>query len=300
MKIHLGYSLKRHRRVAVITLALLAGFTTLGVAPALATAPTGDFAVFADCPLSTPSLVQCVYSTTTGGEVRLGKTTVPISRTITLQGGVMENEVEELFVGAADGNTLSKTPLAVPGGLAGLVKCNEIGNFVERLACELVFQNGVTGVTATTELAAQASAIGINEGNLVAGNGTALSLPIKVKLDNPLLGSECYIGSNAHPIVLHLTSGTTNPPAPNKPIKGTIGTFEFKDSGEYAIDRGVSLVDNAFPAPAAQGCGGIFAFLIDPIVNGKAGLPAAAGNNTAVLSDPLQVAGAGAVKASEK
>ena len=34
-------------------------------------------------------------------------------------------------------------------------------------------------------------------------------LPIKVRLVNPLLGAECSIGSNSHPIVLSLTTGTS-------------------------------------------------------------------------------------------
>jgi hypothetical protein len=87
-----------------------------------------------------------------------------------------------------DGVALSKTPQSVPGGLAGLVNCYEISNFFERLACEVIFENGLTGVTATTELAAPASSIGINIQNLIEGSGTALSLPVKVKLSNPLFG----------------------------------------------------------------------------------------------------------------
>jgi hypothetical protein len=300
VKVEMGRATVHYLR-AIMTGIVVAGLATLGLAsPALATVPTGDFAVFSDCPLSNPAVVQCIYSTTTGGEVKLGKTAVPISKTVTLQGGVAETETAEVFVGAADGNTLSKTALNVPGGLAGLVNCPEINNALERILCELTFENGVTGVTATTELAAPASSIGINEGNLLGQVGTALSLPVKVKLDNPLLGSQCYIGSNANPIVLNLTTGATAPPPPNKSISGSKGQFEFKDGGEYAISRGVSLVDNSFAAPGATGCGGLFAFLLDPIINAKVGIPAAAGNNTAILSDPLQIAGAGAVKASEK
>jgi hypothetical protein len=49
---------------------------------------------------------------------------------------------------------------------------------------------------------------------------------VKVRLENPFLGSECYVGSNSSPVVLNLTTGTTSPPAPNKPIKGTVGNIE--------------------------------------------------------------------------
>jgi hypothetical protein len=296
------------RRALLAVVSSLAVLVTLGSAsPALATEhhPKGDFAPFADCPLSNPATNFCIFAQTESGEFVVGKKTVPITSTITLQGGfhVIENEELEIegyeFFGAEDGNTLSKTPQNVPGGLAGLISCPEISNFLERIACEVTFENGLTGVTATTELAAPATSIGISVQNLIEASGTALALPVKVKLNNPFLGGSCYIGSNAHPISLPLTTGTTAPPEPNKPIKGKIGTLTFKDEFALTVVTGNTLVNNSFAAPAAEGCGGIFAFLIDPIVDAQLGLPAAAGHNTAILNGTLQDANAGAVKASE-
>jgi hypothetical protein len=226
---------------------------------------------------------------------------VPITSAITLQGGAKENPTTEQleFIGAEDGNTLSKTPQNVPGGLLDFVNCKEISNIIERIACELVFENGVTGVTATTELAAPATTIQLSISNLAVGTGVALQLPLKVKLTNPFLGESCYIGSNAHPIVIPFTTGTTSPPAPNKPITGAPGELEFKEGGLLAIVRKNSLVNNSFAAPTVEGCGGAFSFLIDPIVDAKLGLPAAAGQNTAILNGTLEDAAATAVKASE-
>ena len=236
---------------------------------------------------------------TESGEFVIGKEKVPIVKTITLQGGIHQNADETFkFIGAEDGNTLSKTPQKVPGGLAGLVKCNEISNFIERLACEVVFENGVTGVNATTELAAPASSIGINVINLATQEGVALSLPVKVHLENPFLGSECYIGSNAHPIVIEFTTGTTKPPPPNKPITGSPGEPSVSPGGVLTLKKNV-LVNNSYSAPAVEGCGGIFSFLINPIVDSKLGLPSAAGKNTAILKGTLKTASAEAVKASE-
>jgi hypothetical protein len=267
---------------------------------ALAT-PKGEFAVFADCPLSNPALNGCLVAKTESGEVTLGKKSVPIKNTITLQGGFIENRETEVqtFVAAADGNTLSKTPQPVPGGLAGLLNCNEIGLFLVRAACELTFENGATGVNATTELAAPASAIGLNENNLLTETGTALSLPVKVHLENPFLGGECYIGSNSHPIILNLTTGTTSPPPPNVPIKGKTGALESNEEGDLLTISGDSLVDNAFAVPGATGCDGLFAFLIDPLINAKIGIPATAGHNTAILNNTLKQAGAKAVRNHE-
>lgn len=289
-------------------LAVVLGMTlmaSLGLASTASATPKGKFAIFADCPLATAGLTACVHAETTSGEFTVGKVTVPINKTIVLQGGIIakitENEAEEVviteeFVGAADGNTLSKTALNVPGGLLG-VECSKISNEFERFVCEVIFENGLTGVTATTELAAPASSIAINESNLLTAKGTALSLPVKVKLGNPLLGEACYIGSNAKPIALDLTTGTTSPPEPNKPIKGNPGKIGAEEG--LLTDEGNSLVNNSFAAPEAEGCGGIFSFLIDPLVNGKLGLPSAAGHNTAILNGKLQQASATTVKESE-
>jgi hypothetical protein len=292
----------RARSVALATM-LLALLASLALAStAAAKAPTGDFAVFSACPTSTPGLTECILSEATSGEVKIGNTAVPIKNKIVLQGGYVENEEAgtQAFVGASNGVTLSKSPQPVPGGLLALVRCNEISNFIERVACELTFENGVTGVTATTELAKPASAIGINTSNLINREGVAVSLPVKIKLENPFLGGECYIGSSSNPVTLNLTTGTTKPPAPNKPISGKSGIVEFKDEFAFTKITGNSLVDNAFSAPGASGCGGLFSFLIDPIVNSKLGLPSAAGKNTAILNGTVYEGFAPAVIASEK
>jgi hypothetical protein len=52
--------------------------------------------------------------------------------------------------------------------------------------------------------------------------------------------------------------------------------------------------------PVSEGCGGVFSFLIGPIINSKIGLPSPAGHNTAILSGTLNTAEAEAVIASEK
>jgi hypothetical protein len=273
----------------------------------MALEPTGDFAVFKQCPRFTTGVKLCLYAQTTSGEVTLNKQTVPIEKTITLQGGITINEetFAETFVGALNGETLSKTAQKVPGGLLGLVECNKITGegWAEkgaRFACELVFENGLTGVNAVTELAKPANQIGISTSNLENAEGTALSLPVKVHLENPFLGSECYVGSSSQPITLNLTTGTTSPPEPNKPIKGKVGLISAKDEFEFLEVSGNKLVDNAFSAPEASGCGGIFSFLVDPLIDGKLGLPSAAGKNTIIQNNLIREATTTGVIKSEK
>jgi hypothetical protein len=59
--------------------------------------------------------------------------------------------------------------------------------------------------------------------------------------------------------------------------------------------KGTSLVDNAWSAPTATGCGGILSFLVNPIINSQLG-STAAGHNTAILTGTLNLASAFAVK----
>jgi hypothetical protein len=281
------------RRMLILVAGLASTLAMLGVASPAMAALEGELTVFEQCPTGNAQLEACMYGTTSSGEFIVGNKTVPITNSIIIQGGLVVNKETgaQEFVGAANGETISNSPQTLPGGLAGLINCHEIHELLLRLTCELAFQNGLTGVTATTELAAPASDIVLNEANLFQRKGIALTLPIKVKLNNPFLGSQCYIGSNAHPIMLELTTGKTNPPLPNKPISGWGGSITENEEGTIIFVKGNTLVNNSFAAPGAEGCGALPS-LIDPVVNLQSGLPAAAGHNTAILHNTLEISGA--------
>jgi hypothetical protein len=291
------------RWVLAVSLGVLAPLASLGMAPsALATEhnPTGEFAPFKYCPLSDAAVEDCVLAETTGGKFTIGKRTVPIVKTVTLQGGFKENPETGVleFVGAEGAETLSKTPQPVPGGLFNIVAPESLPTWLQEIFNDFI-NEGITGVTATNELAAPASEIGLSTENLLTEKGTALSLPLKIKLSNVFLGESCYVGSEAAPVVIDFTTGETSPPAPNKPIHGAAGTFSHNPDFTLITLSGGKLVNNSFAAPEAQGCGGILSFLIDPAVNKELGLPSPAGTNTAILEGKLSTANAGAVKASE-
>jgi hypothetical protein len=305
---HIARLVPKPHRVLLAVLALAVPLAL--AAPAFAKEPTGDFAVFKQCPRFTKGVELCLYSETTSGSVTIGKQEVPINEDkkhpIVLQGGITNaGEEHETFVGALNGETLSKTQQKVPGGLLGLIECNKITGegWAEkgaRFACELIFENAITGVNATTELAKPASEIGISTNNLENREGAALTLPVRVHLENPFLGGECYVGSSSSPVTLKLTTGTTSPPGPNKPISGKVGTISAKDGFEFLEITNNTLVDNAFSAPEASGCGGIFSFLIDPLIDAKLGLPSVAGNNTAIQNNLIKEGTAEGVIKSEK
>lgn len=263
--------------------------------------PTGEFANFGECPQTQPTLVFCTFSESSNGFFQIGKKTVPLKKPVVLQGGltVTNPETEELgFLAAANGETLVPTPQTVPGGLLGIEAPKWWPLFLQNLFNEYI-NKGLTGVTATVELAAPASAIKVNITNLLSESGNALVLPVKIKLGNAFLGSSCYIGSNSSPVTIAFTSGETSPPPPNKPIHGSAGTIELNEAGSLITLSGGSLVNNSFAAPGAHGCGGLFSFLVDPFVNSLVGLPSPAGTNSAVLEGKLQLADPEAVAASE-
>ena len=272
-------------------------------APAMALKPTGDYVNFGDCPLKNPSVALCVFATTTSGEFKIGSTQVPLSKTVTLQGGLIL--IEELsvvqFVPAEDGNTLSKTPQTVPGGLLKILAPTGWPEILRNIFNEFI-NKGITGVTATTELVGP---VGISVANELNGTGTALTLPIRVHLENTFLGPSCYIGSKTKPVTVDFTTGTTSPPPPNTPISGSVGELTAKDGGNIIAVNKNSLVNNSFAAPVAEGCGsqilfGLFTGIIDSAVDSQLGLPSAAGHNTAILNGKQELGVVTAVKESEK
>jgi len=280
----------KRRRLAGVAAAVMV-MAALAV-PGMASAFSGEYAEFNNCPTSNPEAIKCQFATTTSGEVVLGSKKVPIVNPVIVQGGygfpVGETGLAPFFA-ATNGVTLSKSPQPVPGGLAGLVNCKEITNFILKAACEWTFENGLTGLNSTVELAKPATEIRVGEANLLFQEGVALRMPVKFHLENPFLGSGCYVGSSSNPVIWNLTSGTTAPPAPNKPISGSRGKVEFKGEDEGILRlNGAKLVDNAWAAPGATGCGGaIVELLLDPIINAASGLPAAAGKNTAILNNTI-------------
>ena len=295
--------------VAVVSLACLAV-----VSSAFAAEPTGDFSIFKQCPRSSPGVNFCLESQISSGETTLDKLSVPIVNPVTIQFGLIKEEVPpfgEKIVGALNGETLSPTPEPVPGGLSSLIDCGEIqGRFPKNIwrgACRAAFESPsvtsnpyLTAVNETTELAGPASEMQIDEHNVEAKEGIALAIPVKIHLENPLLGRECYIGSNNNPITVEFTVGTTSPPPPNEPITGKAGFATLKDNYEFIENYDHTDVDNAFAVPAATGCGGQFAHLVNPLVNKKVGLPAPAGYNTLIHEGYADEALTTAVVASEQ
>jgi hypothetical protein len=292
--------MQKHRRQAVATALLAVALAALGLAGTAQAKLVGNYTKFVQCPFANTEVKKCLYSTTTSGEVKLGNKAVPITSPVVLQGGagaVNESGFAK-FYAASNGITLSKAAQNVPGGLLGIVP-DASSPFLVKLLIKFFLENSLTGVNSTLELAKPASAIQVNENNLSGEVGVALEMPVKVHLENPFLGKTCYVGSEASPITWKLTTGETNPPGPNTKIKGSVGALEFLEEGRILELKGAKLVENAWSAPTASGCGGILSFLVTPIINAQLG-STVAGRNTAILNNDIFVGSAAAIRKNDK
>ena len=293
--------MQEHRTRVVVAALLAVAVAALGLAGNASAKLVGNYTRFAQCPYKNAEAARCLYSTTNSGEVVLGKKKVPIEKAVVLQGAYTLGDAngDSKFIGATNGITLSKAPQNVPGGLAGIVP-EEGTPFLVKALIKFFFENKLTGLTSTLELAKSASDIVVNEEHLGGELGTGLKMPVKVHLENPFLGKSCYVGSSSSPITWELTTGTTSPPAPNKPIAGTLGEeIKFLEEGSILEAKGNKLVDNAWSAPGASGCGGIIAFLVNPIINSQLGTTTK-GNNTAILNNTIFIAAAPAVLGNDE
>lgn len=264
------------RPLHTFTRAWLAGLGAACLALAVGATPAGaaeklnkeDFQKFVNCPVEVAK--ACVYGETLSGEFKMGSKQVPITTPVILQGGLAYLGLSTLPLLAPrfGAPPLSDSAQTIPGGLTGLSE--QLGG----------------PVVATAELAGPLSNLLMTPAVLANGYAPAVQLPIKVHLQNELLGEDCYIGSDAEPIFLHLTDGKTVPPEGAEPVSGKVGTLEDRDKGRIVAFSDNTLVDNAFPVPAATGCG--TSSLLEPIVTGlvnlDAGLPSPAGKNLAVLN----------------
>jgi hypothetical protein len=298
-----------------VLLGVLVPLVLLGVVSSSAVAaPTGIFAVFAQCPTGIPGVALCQYVEASSGEVFVGGLRVPIDRPIVLQGGAFPtggpNFNEYFVLPAANGESVSQTELEVPGGLSSVIGCpsfrdgrSDFRGWRRHDPCSRFWGWAGGRVSATVESVAGLSNPAIlNFAALAEENGTALTFPARIHLKNALLGEGCYLGSESSPIELHLTDGTTSPPPPNQPITGKAGTpaTQVEEGYEATTISQSTLVDNSFSVPPAEGCGGELSSTIDPMVDRTLGLESPAGHNTVILSGTNKVAEAEAVLASEK
>jgi hypothetical protein len=252
------------RKTGLFAAALTALMAMAMLAPmAQAKEPAPGYTQFKGCPTKTEfaTVLVCTHTTITGGHFQMGTKDVPLTNPMTLTGGVAAGSI---IVANAEGG-LSPTKQKVPGGIIGLTGLTWLAEFLGIEALTLYAETQLVGQPTSTE---------------------TLNLPIRVHLINAALGNNCYVGSPTNPIQLHLSTGTTSPPAPNKPISGSPPVGSLDVATGILHQNGGVFVDNSFSAPGASGCTlTLFGFIpisINGLVNSQSGLPAAAGTNETI------------------
>lgn len=199
------------------------------------------------CPVAGDDIGTCVTVVVRGGEMRIGGLTVPVpDGSLKVAGGVTYvedgDDWKDVFIPEEGTNFgVTSTPIDVPGGALGID----------------------TPLNAT-KIQATVEAVGMPYVDVL---NAALSMPVRLKLANPLLGDNCYLGSESNPVVLDLES-TGNPPS--EPVDdGIPGSAVFK---------AVPHTDTTFAVPAATGCGPMGA--LNWAVNLRASTPSASGKNS--------------------
>ena len=215
------------------------------------------------CPREAVNFFVCINVQNTTGNLNIKGFNVPLGASLEIRGGLREDAGQFNFVPARGTNGFISQPVAVPGGLLG----------IEWIPG--------TSVLAITELA------GAPEDIVFHFEEFGLTVPVKVRLENLLLGMNCHIGTDSSPVVLNLITGTTSPPAPNRPISGRVGTFGSITPELLTLTGNVN-VDNAFAVPGASRCG-LGLGLINTLVNAKLRLPSAAGNNSIEVTNNIAI-----------
>ena len=278
-------SLQRFAAVAAAFATAAAVVTATAPTAAAAAPPTlaGLWAPLNRCPVDAPAMLaadgvsvssSCVSSSAATGTIKLGSTTITTGAT-DLQLGLVNTEGVYTTV-APSGGAVVGAPVDIPGGILGLMCPSKIPVISD--ICNKVVNSPLNRVTATIE-----SAGAPRDFDLAAGVTTGapiLTLPVKIRLSNPFLEPNCYIGSNSNPILLK--------PANLTPPTASVVGFNADGSPNPAGEMGylsltASQGDSTFAVPGATGCG-LFG-LLSGAVNLKQGLPSPSGRNSLVLNN---------------
>ena len=242
-------------------------------------APGGIYAPFTDCPINNPAMelsvpnlaTGCVASENTSGTFTIHGIPVSITHPVTVQFGFYSqldsngNQILPLLM-PADGRSLQDLPEEIPGGLPLLLLCpNGINADIAQL-CQKAATSGHTDLTALVRPAGPISNFGL----------TTFTQPVKIQLINPLLGGNCYIGSDDDPIVLNPTIISGNlafVPDPDPVRFPTTAVLEVLDA---------VATDDTFTVPVATGCGP--GDVADDAINFLLGLPSPSGTNHLLLN----------------
>jgi hypothetical protein len=264
--------------------------------------PGGIYTPFTNCPILNPIMLEsveqtaaCVAGEPTSGSITIGNITTPVVRLVNVQfgfwdppnatnggdnpGGLAQYAGGILPPPAGLSAMLSTKPDLIPGSLTTILGCSTTTDPVVQDLCTKAenFGGKYLDVYALAQSAGQLT-------NFALFSWTQR---VKFQLINPLLGNNCYIGSDNNPVVLNpqlsAPNGATITYDPN-PVK-------HPNTGVITVPGAIAS-DTTFTAPGVTGCGpgGAANIPVDEALDAGAGLPAASGVNSLTLNGNFYVA----------
>jgi hypothetical protein len=277
-------SIPRKARIAILGALVVAG---LAIPAGSASAQTlnGIWGPHTRCPVDSPTILAsdgvssapaCIAASSPNGSIKLGNSTQTTGATDLQLGATIDAATNNFSLVSPAGGALVAEPVDVEGGLLGLMCPSDIP-LVSAICAGLV-GSPLNAVTATVEPAGEPS--NFSRTAALALGQPIVTLPVKVHLENPILGPNCYIGTNSDPIVLR-PKNTTRPT-----LSAAVGDLDGtpNPSGRLVRLTGVSTQgDDSFAVPGATGCG--LLGVLNAAVNAQQGLPSPSGNNNLVLNN---------------
>jgi hypothetical protein len=274
--------------------------------------PGGIYTGFTNCPLLNPlmqetppasdpaanglSVAACVAGDATSGTLTIGNISTPVVRPVNVQfgfftppnasfGGDNTTGIVNYAGGilpppAGVSAMLSTKPDLIPESLTTALGCPGTNKVVENLCQKAKYYGGrYLDVYGLAQSAGQLTNFGVL-------NWTQR---IKLKLINPLLGNNCYIGSNNNPIVVNPQLSIA--PGGQLIEESDPNPAKHPDTAVLDITKATAS-DSTFTAPAVTGCGpgGLANIYVDEAIDTSAGLPAASGVNSLTLTGAFGIA----------
>jgi hypothetical protein len=265
--------------------------------------PGGIYGQFTNCPLKNPVMHEvmpiteagggfaaCVAGLAIQGTVTLGTITTNIQLPVNVQFGFHIPPGDTNFYPApvtpplaGQSAILATGPDLLPESLTTALGCSTATDpIVVNLCNEATSQGGVDD---------EIYALAQEAGPITNFTLFSWTQAIKFQLINPLLGRNCYVGSNDAPVLVNptLSEGQggslfmdTDPHPTTHPDTFVLG-----------IDGAIAS-DTTFPAPGVTGCGagltGVQRAVVDGALDTGAGLPSTSGTNTLTLGGDFLIA----------
>jgi hypothetical protein len=264
--------------------------------------PKGIYKPFTNCPIARETAlmnesvggdaVGCIAGQIQGGSVKIGNITTPVAFPVSVQFGIWDPQnatpggdnttsIPQFTGGilpppAGVSAMLATKPDPIPQSLTTALGCPSSNATVENI-CQQAAANPADN---------HVSALAQGAGQLTNFALFTWTQRVKFKLINPLLGKNCYIGSDNNPIVL-------NPQV----SLGPGGQVLVEQDPNPAVHpnilvlalEGAVAADNTFFAPGVTGCGpgGADNIAVDQALDAGTGLPAASGTNNVTFTGNL-------------